>query len=577
VHPEVDELKPKLKEILYDCAVEIRATKAALYLLDPDLRKFELVTDFGFRGGVRQAAGFNDPLIDRCQRGRVPFFVNSVAADPRLSELLFQGSTQKLMAVPLYSRGQLVGFIDMRDKAAQALFEQGDVVKAQGIADRILTVFASKNIFNQRFITLSDTEEVERKKAPDKVPVMPVYAPMTLDDLPKVSSDPNDNRKTLVKPMPVTAPQRVIAPEPVVDPSAVTAKTSSIITKARLAAARIIVPSVPPSVGEPEIALIRDVLRAVLYLPGVVLAAVSATGTAGGIQEISAKGPLKPEGADALQSKLQNWLSKRGESTGKLRTNVTTPLGAAMPEVAANHLVKVFTAPVMSSSVRGLYFTVAFTETPDRSTHELLTALLTSLEIAIDHSLNRSTITNMRNRMAEELLEPQFSGYPELRRHTESVAGRSEQFARFIGLSPEDVETTRLVAMVHDVGMRVLNYDKLYRKRDLTAEELALLREHPSVGAAMIEPLLGVDVARAVLAHHERFDGGGYPNELRGENIPMPSRIVAICDAYVVMTDPSSYHAVVSHPDALAAITRGAGGQFDPELAVRFAELMANA
>ena len=577
MHPEVDELKPKLKEILYDCAVEIRATKAALYLLDPELRKFELVTDFGFRGGVRQAAGLNDPLIDRCQRGRVPFFVNSVGADPRLSELLFQGSTQKLMAVPLYSRGQLVGLIDMRDKAAQALFEQSDVVKAQGIAERILTVFASKNIFNQRFITLSDAEEVERKKATDKVPVMPVFAPMTIDDLPKVPSDPNDNRKTVLKPNPVTAPQRVMASEPIADPAAITAKTSAIVTKARLAAARIIVPSVPTALGEPEIALMRDVLRAVLYLPGVVLAAVSATGTTGGIQEVSSKGPLKSEGLDALQAKLQNWLSKRGESTGKLRTNVFTPLGAAMPEVGPGHLVKVFTAPVMSAAIRGMYFTVAFTETPERSTHELLTALLTSLEIGIDHSLNRSSITNMRNRMAEELLEPQFSTYQDLRRHTESVAGRCEQFARFIGLTPEEVETTRLVAMVHDVGMRVLNYEKLYRKRDLTAEELALLREHPAVGAAMIEPLLGVDVARAVLAHHERFDGGGYPNELRGENIPIPSRIVTICDSYVVMTDPSSYHAVVTHPEALAAIARGAGGQFDPELAVRFSELMANA
>jgi HD-GYP domain-containing protein (c-di-GMP phosphodiesterase class II) len=207
----------------------------------------------------------------------------------------------------------------------------------------------------------------------------------------------------------------------------------------------------------------------------------------------------------------------------------------------------------------------------------LLTALLSHLENGLDHSLSRSVITNMRNRMAEELLEPQFTAFPDLRRHTESVAGRAEQFARFLGLSPEEIETTRLVALVHDVGMRVLSYDKLYRKRDLTAEELALLREHPGVSAAMIEPLLGVDVARAVLAHHERFDGGGYPNELRGEHIPLPSRIVAICDAYVVMTDPASYHQNVSHTDALASITRGAGGQFDPELAVRFAEMMANA
>src|SRR6185503_17083198 len=154
VHAEVEELRPKLKEILYDCAVEIRATKAALYLFAGNGR-YELVTEYGFRGGIRAVADEHDPLADRCGRGRNPFFVNSVCAEPRLSELLYESSTDRLLAAPLYSRGKLVGFIDMRDKAGKALFDQTDVPKAQHIADRIVELFANKNVFGHRFITLS--------------------------------------------------------------------------------------------------------------------------------------------------------------------------------------------------------------------------------------------------------------------------------------------------------------------------------------------------------------------------------------------------------------------------------------
>jgi response regulator RpfG family c-di-GMP phosphodiesterase len=108
----------------------------------------------------------------------------------------------------------------------------------------------------------------------------------------------------------------------------------------------------------------------------------------------------------------------------------------------------------------------------------------------------------------------------------------------------------------------------------MTAEELAFLREHPAVGAAMIEPVLGASLARIVLCHHERVDGRGYPNELHGDGIPLLSRLLQICDAWVAMTDPDTYQAPVSRDSALATLTRGAGSQFDPELAGKFIEMV---
>ena len=123
-------------------------------------------------------------------------------------------------------------------------------------------------------------------------------------------------------------------------------------------------------------------------------------------------------------------------------------------------------------------------------------------------------------------------------------------------------------------AMRMLDYERLYRKQGLTDEELQLLREHVLLGAAMVEPVLGHEIARAVLCHHERADGRGYQHELHGDEIPLPSRILQIVDAYLSMTDPHSYHQPESHGEALNAIARGAGAQFDADLAAKFIEMM---
>ena len=157
MHPEVQELQAKLKEILYDCAIELRATKAALYLFDPEAKRYELITEYGFRGTIRPWADGRDPLIDRSQRSRNPFYVNGLMAEPRLSDILYQSATDRMLVAPIFLRGQLVGVVDMRDKAGKQPFDQSDLVKGQRIADRVAELFSNKNVFSQRFITLSGT------------------------------------------------------------------------------------------------------------------------------------------------------------------------------------------------------------------------------------------------------------------------------------------------------------------------------------------------------------------------------------------------------------------------------------
>ena len=536
MHPEIDELRPRLKEILYDCAVDIRATKAALYILDSSVRKFELVADFGFRSGIRPWAGYNDPLVDRCSRGRSPFFVNSVATEPKLSDMMFEAASERLLGVPIFSRGQMVGFIDIRDKQGKQPFEQPDALKAQSIGDRVLSLLTSKNLWNQRFVTLVD------------VPLVQPAAPKSNGGGQAPSPVPPSEEK----------PKALVVHE--------------IVAAAKFAVSNLMLPSTNHELTEAEMVEAREALRGILLLPGV-LAAVFTAGAAG-VQEIASRGALTPASESALQSRLHAWLKSRGQSIGAVRTSFHTPLGVAAPEIAPEQLRSVLVAPVTTGGLNGMYLTVAFSQEPDPSTRELLTVMLDLLQTSIDHSLLFRRTQSSRLKIAEKLIEPDMTSFPVLRKHSELVASKSEAFARYLGLTGAEVENVRITAMVHDVGMRLLDYDNLYRKKKVSDEELTLLREHVTVGAAIVEPFLGEEIARAVLCHHERVDGAGYPGALRGPQIPLLSRIVQLCDAYVAITDPNTYQLPESHEAAIAIFGRGAGAQFDGELAARFVEML---
>jgi hypothetical protein len=348
---------------------------------------------------------------------------------------------------------------------------------------------------------------------------------------------------------------------------------ASLVIEARNLAGGLAAPTLE-TLTDAGLAAARDVLRSILLIPGAVTATFSAYGHLGGVQEIASRSTLTDEGKTLLQSKLNVWLTKRGEGGGAIRTSVLTPFGTSGAVVTGADIQKVFTAPLHAGSLNGLYLTVAFHGNPERVAHELLAVMHAHLQLVLEQSLQRGALASFRARAAEKLVEPEFTKYPELRRHTNAVANLSESFARHLGLTPAEVENARLVGLVHDAGLRLLDYDRLYRKKDLTQEELGFLREHPVVGAALVEPLLGPEIARAVLCHHERVDGHGYPNELHGDEIPLLSKIVQLCDAWVAITDPESYQTPSPPETALSTIARAAGGQFDTELAGKFTAMM---
>lgn len=159
-------------------------------------------------------------------------------------------------------------------------------------------------------------------------------------------------------------------------------------------------------------------------------------------------------------------------------------------------------------------------------------------------------------------------------RHAAAVARYARALAVEAGCSEADQETAHTAGLLHDIGKFALP-DRVLNAEVLSDEDWALIRRHPQDGAMLVGRLDGYGpIADAILYHHERIDGAGYPAGLIGNEIPVISRILAICSAYDTMTSRDSYRPPMTPQDAIAELRRMAGRQFDSELVERFIAML---
>jgi two-component system, cell cycle response regulator len=166
---------------------------------------------------------------------------------------------------------------------------------------------------------------------------------------------------------------------------------------------------------------------------------------------------------------------------------------------------------------------------------------------------------------------------PRMERHHRAVADMAGTVARHIGLSGERLHAVVRAAELHDVG-KVLVPDAILNKPGaLDPHELELMRRHAIAGYLILtesgEP---APIPALVRSSHERWDGSGYPDGLSGEDIPLGSRIITICDAYDAMTHPRPYRSARPVADALAELRAGAGVRYDPCLVDVFLDVVAS-
>ncbi len=160
------------------------------------------------------------------------------------------------------------------------------------------------------------------------------------------------------------------------------------------------------------------------------------------------------------------------------------------------------------------------------------------------------------------------------RGHSERVALMSRQLASAAGLDHNTVERVYISGLVHDVGKIGVPEAVLTKPGKLTDEEFALIKLHPEIGARILRDIRQMqDLIPGVLAHHERWDGRGYPANLKGNDIPLFGRLICLADSFDAMSSNRTYRQALSLQQVLAEISRCAGAQFDPDLAQVFVKL----
>lgn len=163
------------------------------------------------------------------------------------------------------------------------------------------------------------------------------------------------------------------------------------------------------------------------------------------------------------------------------------------------------------------------------------------------------------------------------RGHSERVTRLSMVLGERVGLKDEELHRLERAAVLHDVGKIGIDINLLHKREKLSPADIEVLKQHPSIGVRILEPIRFLAPVRDIIEqHHERFDGQGYPKGLTADELLPEARVLAICDTYDAMTSDRPYRKALSHEIAVQEIRDHAGRQFDPEMAEAFIALCAD-
>jgi HD-GYP domain-containing protein (c-di-GMP phosphodiesterase class II) len=209
-------------------------------------------------------------------------------------------------------------------------------------------------------------------------------------------------------------------------------------------------------------------------------------------------------------------------------------------------------------------------------------ALLEAVTASVGHGLERLWSESDRARLNEELRATSLATAAALANameardnytagHAQIIADLAVGLGRRIGMGTLALDDLRYAAILHDIGKIAVPDEILRKPGPLTPEERAVMERHVVEGERILAPVpFLTEVGTLVRHHHERWDGDGYPDGLRGEEVPLGSRVIAIADAWHAMTSTRPYRRAISHDDARSELERSAGAQFDPKLVIEF-------
>ena len=182
-----------------------------------------------------------------------------------------------------------------------------------------------------------------------------------------------------------------------------------------------------------------------------------------------------------------------------------------------------------------------------------------------------------KSRLVRLLLSALHEKSQETESHAVRMADLATELGRRVGLSANELDSLAVLAQFHDIGKIMIPNRILNKPGNLSKEEWELIKRHPVSGYRVCSSIEDFShIAEEVLSHHERWDGSGYPRGIAGEEIPVLARIIAVVDAFDVMTNGRPYKEPLTESEAIAEIQACAGTQFDPGLAEKFVQMFAD-
>ncbi|OGO44076.1 MAG: hypothetical protein A2137_04300 [Chloroflexi bacterium RBG_16_58_8] len=196
---------------------------------------------------------------------------------------------------------------------------------------------------------------------------------------------------------------------------------------------------------------------------------------------------------------------------------------------------------------------------------EAVVSVASTAAMAIENTRLHQTVLEAYTSTITALAAAIDAKDPYTRGHSQRVMEYTLLAGTYLSISNEDMETLEYAAILHDVGKIAVDSQILNKPGSLNVAEWEIIREHPVVGANIIKSVPFLEKAGAlVLCHHERFDGQGYPNSIRGEEIPIGARIIAVADAFDTMTTDRAYRQALPVDYAVKELNNCSGSQFCP-------------
>ncbi len=574
-------LANRCSQVLYRCLEEVGSTKGALYLRPPGERSFEVVSFYGWPRSTHPPVAIPEdhPLLVRTQRERRGFVVNDIAEAPELLAFGQGGEWPRFLVSPVYVAGDWVGLLIQRDRIKGGTFDlERDEGPTLGICGDLVAALKEFRLYGLR---------------PQAEPVTP---------LPEDASDTNS----------ALAPKRLVLPT-----------ASAVINRVGPADAahpwhlpEVVLPATGPS-EEERLHGFPGGQETYATVPWEADRTLSAWVAPAPVNPDRKRGMVPPElraffweTAGLLSqiltaSAVALW-TEDPEEIRPILAFSTLPLSSDLQQQIMAHAT--FHLPSVQEQDLRLITRVGMTESPElkgafntylplllnetTQGHDLLMVFrqedqsFSLAEIEVIEHMGRILGLHLQEARLHEryhhaflsvshrILRSSEARLPSLRPHSLATARLARDLALKLELTTEEVEAVSIAAILHDVGLLMLD-PAMLGKQNLDDMELKKVRNHPELAAVFLKDLrFPFDVVKMIRHHHERWDGRGYPDQLRETGIPIGSRIIGLIEAYEVMTSGKGYRAPQGFRHVLEELQNEAGAQFDPRVVAAFQELM---